>query len=168
MDSRKASRIDVLLKRQSRKENRRYIAEILSENQVPISFLSNETQDKLLSKLRGYGNTLHDNFYENKFKDISKALEVINYADRILISEMCVFVQYRADEGAAFLAPAKAVYRALLGDPFLISQDGFIILDPEGLSGAIFDYEGSQRSSAVIVTFLGYAAENVRSGGCLN
>lgn len=152
-------RLQGALKRRERKRTRTELGTRLRAAGVSHSFLSDNAQDELLCMLRSPGAVLHERVVDVQYQIVGEALQALVDIATACFPEAGVFVPYRADERPAFLSHTRTALSALLADPFLLSVDGFLLLSPDGSSGAMISFDGEHLSSPAELSLLGYAAQ---------
>lgn len=151
-------RLAALVTRRRREENAKALAPVLERAGINHSFLSDEAQDNLIAKLQSPGELLHDRLGKMQFESAKNAFFQLQQAAGACFPQMSVFISYDVENGRAFLAPTAATLSAVEQCPSLISQDGLVVLAPDGCSGAIVDYQDGDTPFEIELTLLGHAA----------
>jgi hypothetical protein len=160
MSADKQERLNRLLVRNVLQKDRRETSRLLTSSNVKHSALAHDMHNDLIAAMRGKGNILHDIFIRKKFDKIAVAIEKIARYEETLGNSVVV-IPYDIDQRAAFLVSLVSILNALRANPFLLSRDGFVLLDPAGQAGIILDYHGDTPESSAELTALGLATRDL-------
>jgi len=151
--------VSTLIEKNSRRQSRAVISLQLSKEKIIHSPVADKIQGKFLAQLQNQGNIIHDRFIEESFTTIGEALARAVYFIEEMSSDIVVAMPYNVKEGAAFLFSKDELIRGFKISPFILSDDGAVILDSEGRSGLILDYHGTLPESAADLIILGLATD---------